>query len=198
MAESSIPTELKEEVKSISGQIKGMIPIHHEGNMLQLPDEVRQKIKELMKNSGITLLAKTYVEFDFLQKSLNLLAKSHKKEEFHYINADVKDSIEKISADNFLMDVIKSSKNNIETYNSLVDVYDFCKKIVTRFKEEDRTEIEAEKEIMKSLQKFASSKRVLSALIKSNDLIEIYNHSIDLYNHFKKKQEMYDSIRLNR
>jgi len=197
--DKTVSEAVNRELKPIYEAVKTIMRLHKGKAELQIPEEIIQAAAKLAKNSALNALAKPHPEFYYLIKSLLALQKQPKTaEDYFYIHGDAKDSVERIASDGYLMETIKSDKEAIKAYNELVDIYGHCKEVIQSSKKEGDDEMSREKQISMLLEKFFISKIIIPVLQTKNELIIIYNGLIDIYNHYEKKQGIYEAVMAER
>ncbi|MBI4438375.1 Ig-like domain-containing protein [Candidatus Woesearchaeota archaeon] len=197
LLKSDIAGKVRDAVSPVYDAVREVKSLHGEKADAEIPAEVLAKASELSKDSVFTELGKVHPEFDFLVKSLlGIRLNFRKVEDYFFAVSDVKDSIEKVASDAFLMDIVKSDKERVRAYNVLVDVYAYCRKVLELFSRDEDVEMQQERVLLSVLEKFFVAKSVLPLLQTRNDLVRVYNGVIDIYNHCKRKQGIYEAVRV--
>ncbi|MBI2133955.1 hypothetical protein HYU11_04705 [Candidatus Woesearchaeota archaeon] len=193
-SDPGISENLKEALDKVSESVKSMRSLHAEKTIDEMPKEIADQSRQMA--GKLKDLSQSYAEFDNVLKSITGLAKQFKSpEDFYYACADMKDSMEKIATDKYLIEILQADPGNVKIYNSLVDIYEFCNRTVFAFSEEDRKEIAKENELMNMIEKLLMSKPLLAVLETKDSVAKVHNRLVDIHDHYKKKQSVYEEVR---
>lgn len=147
-------------------------------------------IKLLLKDDVLKKLSKQYPEFKAVIDNLNELNKAQKKQNY-IAEEDFIRTMKDISKPHLLL-VIKSRPEYIKLYNRLVDIYESykAKSDDTEIKEESI--MEEESLCCNKIEKIASNAELLDIIKLKPDFAFAYNTLVDLFSHYKKKEEIYN------
>ncbi len=167
---------------------------------LETDDETRKIVGKLSSDKTLERYSKNYSELKEILKSVrrlrNILANRRVQEEKR-INA-IKDymfDMVELSVNKYIMVIIQSDKKLVSVYNKLVDIYDLYKNQFDNKKNAGEEIIKIEVEFRKKLEEMTHSVSNIEAIKGNPNLKSYYNTMVDLYNNYKKKEDLLNDLR---
>ena len=167
---------------------------------IETTKETKELINQLSLDISLINISKKYFEFrgilDNVKKLNKLLAKKRIKEE--KINKSIKDfifNVSEIAVDKYIMMVIKSDKKLAEIYNEFVDIYRNYKGQIDKKQNALGEIIIIESNFRKEIESMSDSPNIMKKIEDNDNLTSFYNKLVDLYNSYKKKEELYSGMK---
>jgi len=166
---------------------------------LTTEDKTRKLISELSSEEILHNLAKDYPQFNDILKVIRSLDKalSKKKINDRLIERIVSRffiSVSEVVIDSHLMSVVKSSESLIIVYNEIVEVYESYTSQLEEKHVVNEQLRKLEADFRKKIETISNNPTFIEK-IRKNRLEFIYNNLVDLYNHYKKKEEINNDLK---
>jgi predicted DNA-binding protein YlxM (UPF0122 family) len=182
------------EVKPIYSDLTNLQKIYKEKiKGFEIDNNIKKKISLLVINKFLIKAAKEYPEFKVVLNSLRFLKKCKEKDSFD-IEEKFLNDIRNLSTP-YLISIIKSNPKLVFVYNNLVDLYEYYKNKHSILEEKEQKLVENEKLFCKKVEKLVEDKLIIERIKTDHAMVIIYNSLIELYDHYKKKHELYRRMR---
>ncbi len=159
-------------------------------------ENTKNLIMELSNNSELLELSKEYPEFKSVLNTLKALAEGFKKKEEKIEDREgYLVNMVDIAADNHLISVAKSRESWVKLYNQLVEAYENFKAQFDSIKEKEEELVKTEALFSKKINEITKNPQVIENIKANTKYASLYNSLVDLFNHYKKRQELFDSIK---
>ena len=162
-------------------------------SLLSDDKDVKEKIEGLIADKAMISAGKEYPEFRLVLNSLKKLYNGKKGEVF-IIEENLLTAIKETSMPHILT-IIKSSKELTRIYNVLVELHNFYDKKRSGLEEKEERISEEEREFCKKASKMINNSSVSVEIKNNSEMVSIYNGFIELYDHYKRKQELYNRMK---
>ena len=167
---------------------------------LETSQETKELINKLNSDEILINISKKYFEFSEILNNIKNLSRELAKKRIKdkKINNLIKEfmfNVTEISADKHIMMVIKSDKKLAEIYNVFVDVYRYYKEQIDKKQNSQDDIIRIEKEFKKEIESISNNSSIMKKVEDNDKLTFFYNRLVDLYNSYKKKEEIYSGMK---
>jgi hypothetical protein len=178
--------------------LKGLIRDRN-GNRrpIETQDDVKAVIKGVINQLNLTGLVGGYPEFKDVITPLKVLSESTNKE-----SPEVREDVEllllsiiTVARDLHLMSIIKSNEALTDLYNKLVEIYDYYNKLIGQKESEEKQLADEENKFMRGVEDLTKKPKTLELIRQSEKYAVIYNSLVDLYNHYKRRQEIANELK---
>lgn len=159
---------------------------------LTIPPEVKKATEEINANDRYTWAVKNYPEFLLIQKELGIISKAGILE---WADAeDYMSAMKDIASDTHLMSVITADEILTAAYNKMVDVFQYVAEQKDAITDKEQVLSGIEGEFIQLLDPIVNEDSFQESFKDDAELVRFYNLLIDLFDHYKKRQELLQDV----
>ena len=120
--------------------------------------------------------------------------KTIKEEKINKLVEDFIFNLIEMATDKHIMIIIKSDKKLAEIYNEFVDIYMHYKGQIDKKQNSQEEIVRIEQGFKKEIESISDNSNIMEKIEGNDKLTSFYNRLVDLYNSYKKKEELYAEI----
>ncbi|MCK5282016.1 MAG: hypothetical protein KAK00_01275 [Nanoarchaeota archaeon] len=157
-------------------------------------EEIKTQLSHLQINPSLIDLSKNYPEFKEILAAIKELRGGEDEEgKIKRVERFLLGVVE-ISQDIHILSIVKSSHARVDSYNALVDIYEYYKnQLDNKAKSEDNL-TKKENLFMRKTDEITNKPKIMQHIRGHMESIPMYNSSVELYDHYKKRQDMHNEM----
>ena len=195
LKENVFKEEISSKIEEIAVLLKDLIEKRKEkAKEVLVNGEIKDLVSYLSVDFNLADLSKDYPEFKNLLTILRGLNKNDKnKGNIEKIERFLL-SVAQIANDKHLISVINSSADLAGSYNTIVDLYEYYKGQIDNKSRICTELIEKEALFSRKLEEITNKPIIIETIKANAKYASLYNSLVDLYNHYKKRQELNNAL----